>query len=850
MSGKFFRGLLNNVKGILSKQDRNALRRNYWLGNYQKFNFLPSFEYAYVNFAKPPPKGFGKFERKSSSTSGKSSFAQDKKSSEKIVEENLSDKDKDLIGDSLKSDPKNIESENPENIEKERKSKDMIDLIKKTISDSKNKPNSKNVFSSNEDSTDKASSENTNEDSKNDNKNNKSGGDKKSETSKQLPDGIQSYQWLTLVALFIIQYYANMKSTEEDLSYQDLKNLLEKGEIEKILLESKPTAGQDIVWAHVYVKGSEKRSLLISKPNVFLENLEVFQKSLGKVEDEFIGIEFSKNRDSMEYFIFMSNIGKSMAITALIIFMLHRIIHLSKQGEKAMSKYMNKTKNTTKKFEIENDIKIRFNDVAGLEQAKLEIKEFVDFLRNPEKYTSLGAKLPRGALLCGPPGTGKTLLAKAVAGESQVPFFYTSGSEFVEMYVGLGASRVREIFTQAKEKSPSIIFIDEIDAIGKKRNATGMGGNSESDNTQNQLQVEQDGFGSDYNVVVFAATNRHDVQDPALTRPGRFDRNIEVTTPDIQARVAIFKVHLEKIVLDLEVRSFEDYAKRLASLTPGFTGADIANLCNEAAIHAARNGKSSVGPKDFEISVERVMAGQERKTLMNPSEKKIVAVHESGHAIVSWFMKTGQPLLKLTIIPRTKGSLGYAQYQPKENQLQNEEELLEQICMILGGRCAEELFFGEVTTGAQNDLEKGYQIAHNMVTKLGWCKEVGNVNLDQNQYGIKNYSDKTNSIVDQQVRRIIGECTEKCRMVIKEREVEIKKLSDAQLVEETLDLKRITEILGERPYPMPQTVMDILNLDAGDSEKNDEGNVKGDGAVMPEGSLELEPKLAMKSNSY
>jgi len=304
-----------------------------------------------------------------------------------------------------------------------------------------------------------------------------------------------------------------------------------------------------------------------------------------------------------------------------------------------------------------------------------------------------------------------------------VPFYYTSGSEFVEMYVGLGASRVRDLFKKAKETSPSIIFIDEIDAIGKKRASGFGGGNSESDNTLNQLLVELDGFASDENVIVFAATNRPDVLDDALKRPGRFDRQVEVTTPDIGARIQIFKVHLEKIVLDTNVRTFEDYAKRLASLTPGFSGADIANVCNEAAIVAARGDKSAVTPKDFEMAVERIMAGLERKTLINESEKRIVAIHESGHAIASWFLESGLPLLKVTIIPRTKGSLGFAQYLPKENSLQTKEELLETIIIALGGRVAEEILLGEVTTGAQNDLEKAYRIAFQMVTKLGMTTE-------------------------------------------------------------------------------------------------------------------------------
>jgi len=325
-----------------------------------------------------------------------------------------------------------------------------------------------------------------------------------------------------------------------------------------------------------------------------------------------------------------------------------------------------------------------------LDEAKVEITEFVDFLKKPKRFKDLGAKIPRGALLAGPPGTGKTLLAKAAAGEAGVPFLYISGSDFVEMFVGVGASRVRDLFKKAKEHAPSIIFIDEIDAVGRKRESK-IGGNDERDNTLNQLLVEMDGFGTDSNVVVLAATNRSELLDNALTRPGRFDRSIDVQLPDIDGRKQIFMVHLKPLTLDPE-KPMEEFAKRLATLTPGFSGADISNLCNEAAILAARKNKRFVSTDEFESAAERVMAGLEKKKIISEEERRTVAVHESGHAVVSWFLEGGAPLLKLTIIPRSKGSLGFAQYLPNESSLETKEELMDRICTILGGRCSEELF--------------------------------------------------------------------------------------------------------------------------------------------------------------
>jgi ATP-dependent metalloprotease FtsH len=391
-----------------------------------------------------------------------------------------------------------------------------------------------------------------------------------------------------------------------------------------------------------------------------------------------------------------------------------------------------------------------------MEQAKVEVMEFVDFLKFPDKYKKLGAKIPRGALLVGPPGTGKTMLAKAVAGEAGVPFLSISGSDFVEMFVGVGASRVRDLFKKAKEKSPSIIFIDEIDAVAKKRHGK-FGGNDERDNTLNQLLVEMDGFSTEENVIILAATNRADILDAALLRPGRFDRQIEVTLPNIDERQAIYKVHLKKIKLNAE-KTRTEYAKKIATLTPGFSGAEIANVCNEAAIIAARQNLPSVNMKNFEEATERVIGGIEKKSLMTLEERKRVALHEAGHAVAGWFLPNSDPLLKITIIPRSKGALGFAQYLPAEVALKNKEELLDMVKTALGGRIAEEIFYDSVTTGASDDINKVTQIVNGLVQTYGMTTNIGLVGYgsmgDESGFN-KPYSDQTNWEIDEEVRSIV-----------------------------------------------------------------------------------------------
>ena len=452
-------------------------------------------------------------------------------------------------------------------------------------------------------------------------------------------------------------------------------------------------------------------------------------------------------------------------------------------------------------FDKDTKVNISFKDVAGLEEAKVEVMEVVDFLKNPKKYTNLGGKIPKGVLLVGPPGTGKTLLAKAVAGEAGVPFFSLSGSDFVEMFVGVGASRVRDLFKQAKEKAPCIIFIDEIDAVGRARGKNLVqGSNDERENTLNQLLAEMDGFGTDSGVIIMAATNRPDILDSALLRPGRFDRQITVDRPDLAGREQIFKVHLKpltKLASDVD-------AHKLAAQTPGFAGAEIANVCNEAALIAARHGKEHVDMQDFQDAIDRVIGGLEKKNkIISPEEKQIVAYHEAGHAIAGWFLENADPLLKVSIVPRGVAALGYAQYLPKEQYLYRTEQLLDSMCMTLGGRAAEDIFFGKISTGAQNDLERITKMAYSMVTIYGMSEKVGNLSFydPQGEYGYqKPYSERTSELIDEEVRNIIAGAYTRCKNLLTEKKEELKAVAEELLQKEILFQADLERLIGKRPF--------------------------------------------------
>ena len=475
-------------------------------------------------------------------------------------------------------------------------------------------------------------------------------------------------------------------------------------------------------------------------------------------------------------------------------------------------------------FEKGTRVNINFSDVAGLDEAKVEVMEIVDFLKNPKKYTNLGGKIPKGALLVGPPGTGKTLLAKAVAGEAQVPFFSLSGSDFVEMFVGVGASRVRDLFKQAREKAPCIIFIDEIDAIGRARGKNMMMSNDERENTLNQLLVEMDGFGTDIGIIILAATNRPDVLDSALLRPGRFDRQITIDRPDLVGREAIFKVHL----LPIKVSQTLDVHK-LAEQTPGFAGADIANVCNEAALIAARKGKDAVDMSDFQDAIDRIIGGLEKKNkIILPEEKEIIAYHEAGHAVCGWFLEHAYPLLKVTIVPRGTAALGYAQYTPKEQYLYNTDQLLDQICMTLGGRAAETIFFGKVSTGASNDLQQITKMAYAMVTVYGMNDKIGNVSFydpQQENTFTKPFSEETGKLIDQEVRKLIEMAFERTKALLNEKKNEVEILAKELLKREVLFKSDVEALIGKRPYEEKKALDFIDNPKDGVIESSIHGAV-------------------------
>ncbi|WP_424963367.1 ATP-dependent zinc metalloprotease FtsH [Ekhidna sp.] len=473
-------------------------------------------------------------------------------------------------------------------------------------------------------------------------------------------------------------------------------------------------------------------------------------------------------------------------------------------------------------FDAENKVKITFADAAGLEEAKEEIREIVEFLKNPGKFTKLGGKIPKGALLVGPPGTGKTLLAKAVAGEAAVPFFTLSGSDFVEMFVGVGAARVRDLFKQAKEKAPCIVFIDEIDAIGRSRGRGQMpGSNDERENTLNSLLVEMDGFSTDAGVIILAATNRPDVLDSALLRPGRFDRQISIDKPDIVGREAIFKVHIKPIQLSKDVDT-----RKLAAQTPGFAGAEIANVCNEAALIAARKDKKKVDMTDFQDAIDRVIGGLEKKNkLISPEEKKIVAYHEAGHAVAGWFLEHADPLVKVSIVPRGVAALGYAQYLPKEQFLYQTEQLFDEMCMALGGRAAEDIIFGKISTGALSDLERITKLAYSIVTVYGMNDKIGNVSFydsKQSDYNFtKPYSDATAELIDKEVKALIDKAYAHTKELLLSKKKELEILAKELLKREIIFQSDLEGLIGKRPFKTPTTYDAFTNGEADEEEKED-----------------------------
>ncbi|RBA28108.1 ATP-dependent zinc metalloprotease FtsH [Flavobacterium tibetense] len=534
-------------------------------------------------------------------------------------------------------------------------------------------------------------------------------------------------------------------------------------------------------------------------PHYFTEigNIELFQKTIEEARQKGTIASYDKEPESM-WGELLGFLLPFILIAALWIFMMRR---MSGGGAGGGGQIFNIGKSKAKLFDEKNDVKVTFENVAGLEGAKEEIEEIVEFLKNPEKYTSIGGKIPKGALLVGPPGTGKTLLAKAVAGEAKVPFFSLSGSDFVEMFVGVGASRVRDLFKQAKEKAPAIIFIDEIDAVGRARGKNNMtGGNDERENTLNQLLTEMDGFGTNTNVIVLAATNRADVLDKALMRAGRFDRQIYVDLPDIRERKAIFEVHLKPIK-----KSEELDTEFLAKQTPGFSGADIANVCNEAALIAARKGKKAVDKQDFLDAVDRIVGGLEKKNkIVTPDEKRAIAVHEAGHATVSWMLEHAAPLVKVTIVPRGQ-SLGAAWYLPEERLIVRPEQMLDEMCATMGGRAAEKVMFNKISTGALSDLEKVTKQARAMVTIYGLNEKLGNItyydSTGQSEYSFsKPYSEETAQVIDKEISGIIEKEYQRAIRLLEDNKDKLTQLADILIEKEVIFKDDLETIFGKRPF--------------------------------------------------
>jgi AFG3 family protein len=602
----------------------------------------------------------------------------------------------------------------------------------------------------------------------------------------------------TAVGTWLLYKIASPADSSREITWQGFRTqLLDKGLVDKLVVVNRNRV-------RVYLR-SEANSLGVSpsqtfvftigSPDTFEQKLDEAQNELGIPSNERIPVAY---RDEISVFQTLLHFAPTVLLIGVLVYMTRR----GAGGAGGQGGIFGIGKSKAKMFNQETDIRVKFKDVAGADEAKEEIMEFVKFLKNPAAYERLGATIPKGAILSGPPGTGKTLLAKATAGEAGVPFLSVSGSEFVEMFVGVGPSRVRDLFATAKKNAPCIIFVDEIDAIGKARGKGGqMGGNDERESTLNQLLVEMDGFDSSQHVVVLAGTNRPDVLDPALMRPGRFDRHIAIDRPDIGGRAQIFKVHLKPIKTKVDT---EELSRKLAALTPGFSGADIHNVCNEAALIAARHLKDDVEEKDFEDAIERVIAGLEKKSrVLSPEEKTTVAYHEAGHAVAGWYLKHADPLLKVSVIPRGSAALGYAQYLPKDQYLYSKKQLLDRMCVMLGGRVSESMFFESVTTGAQDDLQKVTKIAYAQVTTYGMNDKVGPLSFhdpQSDQQFQKPFSEQTGTLIDNEARTLITEAYARTLNLLNEKKGDIEKVAKLLLEKEVLTREDMENLLGKRPF--------------------------------------------------
>jgi cell division protease FtsH len=633
---------------------------------------------------------------------------------------------------------------------------------------------------------------------------------------------------VTVAVIFGVMYFNNSSSLKE-LDYDDFKDMVRSGDVKKVVLVQnrkfvevtlKPEALQNAKYRDQLNNGTfgsgtsgPHFSMKVVDSGNFDQEFRVFRDKLPADQSPDY-----KAEDREDYFSLFMQWG----FLFLLLFGFWMLMRRMTGGGGPGGQIFNIGKSKAALFDAESKVKITFADVAGLDEAKEEVKEIVDFLKTPSKFTRLGGKIPKGALLVGPPGTGKTLLAKAVAGEAGVPFFSLSGSDFVEMFVGVGAARVRDLFKQAKEKAPCIVFIDEIDAIGRSRGRGQLpGSNDERENTLNSLLVEMDGFATDSGVIILAATNRPDVLDSALLRPGRFDRQISIDKPDIVGREAIFKVHLKPIKLDPSLDP-----KKLSAQTPGFAGAEIANVCNEAALIAARKDKKAVDMQDFQDAIDRVIGGLEKKNkIILPEEKKIVAFHEAGHAVAGWFLEHADPLVKVSIVPRGVAALGYAQYLPREQFLYQTEQMLDEMCMAFGGRAAEEIVFGKISTGALSDLERITKMAYSMVTIYGMNAVIGNLSFydsKQSEYAFqKPYSDATADKIDMEVKKIIDAAYERTKRLLIEHREYLDLIAKELLEKEILFQADLERLIGKRPFSNLTTYQQFTN-GSGKYEKKEE----------------------------
>ena len=654
---------------------------------------------------------------------------------------------------------------------------------------------------------------------------------KKENNNKLINKNFNNQIWIIFaITFFIYLSFSFFSSKPIVIDYNRFQKMIKSHDVSKIVVIKNQeiieiTLNEEALLNSNYKDELESSNLLNNTYGPHYKHEVSSIESFEKRYDDLINSLGKQNTNEIEYltesrtdiYSFLQTWGFTILILIGFWFLLRRM----STGGGPGGQIFNIGKSKASLFDKESKVKLTFRDVAGLEEAKEEVKEIVEFLKNPKKYTKLGGKIPKGALLVGAPGTGKTLLAKAVAGEANVPFYSLSGSDFVEMFVGVGAARVRDLFKKAKEKAPCIVFIDEIDAIGRSRGRGQIpGSNDERENTLNSLLVEMDGFTTDSGVIILAATNRPDVLDSALLRPGRFDRQISIDKPDLKGREEIFKVHVRNLKLNSDVN-----IKNLAAQTPGFAGAEIANVCNESALIAARKNKTSIEMDDFQDAIDRVIGGLEKKNkIISPEEKKIVAYHEAGHAVAGWYLKHADPLVKVSIVPRGIAALGYAQYLPKEQYLYQTDQLLDEMCMALGGRAAEEIIFGKISTGALSDLERITKMAYSIVSVYGMNKNIGNISFfdsKQSDYNFtKPYSESTAEKIDSEVKRIVDNAYDRTKKLLIEKRDQLEKIAKKLLEKEILFQNDMENLIGKRPFKSSHLDLNVSN----NQEDNDSNN--------------------------